>query len=66
MKYEIIFSDVINIKPETYTDSRGEFTEIFNKSEFAGATFSPDGKVMFVNIYKPAMTFAIEGPWDKI
>ena len=34
MKYEIIFSDVINIKPETYTDSRGEFTEIFNKSEF--------------------------------
>jgi dTDP-4-dehydrorhamnose 3,5-epimerase len=34
MKHEIIFSDVINIKPETFTDSRGDFTEIFNKSEF--------------------------------
>ena len=39
---------------------------ILNKSEFAGATFSPDGKVLFVNIYKPTMTIAIEGPWGKI
>ena len=39
---------------------------ILNKSEFAGATFSPDGNILFVNIYDPSMTIAIEGPWDNI
>ncbi len=29
----------------------------------AGACFSPDGRVMFVNVYSPAMTLAITGPW---
>ena len=37
---------------------------VLNKSEFAGACFSPDNKVLFVNIYKPTMTIAIEGPWQ--
>ena len=37
-----------------------------NKSEFAGATFSPDGNILFVNIYDPSMTIAIEGPWNNI
>ncbi len=32
----------------------------FNKSEFAGACFSPDGKILFVNIYKPTKTIAIK------
>ncbi len=32
-------------------------------SEFAGATFSPDGKILFVNIQKPGLTFAIWGDW---
>ena len=33
--------------------------------EFAGATFSPDGKVLFVNIQASAgVTFAIWGPWE--
>jgi uncharacterized protein len=32
--------------------------------EFAGATFSPDGQVLFVNIQSSAgITFAIWGPW---
>ena len=39
---------------------------IFNKSEFAGACFSPDGDTLFVNIYKPAMTLAIKGPWRNL
>ncbi|CAN5689107.1 DUF839 domain-containing protein [soil metagenome] len=39
-----------------------------NDSEFAGACFSPDGEVMFVNIFGDAtpdsgMTCAITGPW---
>jgi len=31
--------------------------------EFAGATFSPDGDTLFVNIQVPGTTFAIWGPW---
>lgn len=31
--------------------------------EFAGVTFSPDGRVMFVNCYEPGTTFAVTGPW---
>jgi uncharacterized protein len=35
-------------------------------SEFAGATFSPDGATLFVNIQgSPAVTFAIHGPWSR-
>jgi len=35
-------------------------------SEFAGATFSPSGRVLFVNIQgEPAMTFAVWGPWQR-
>jgi uncharacterized protein len=34
-----------------------------NRSEFAGATFSPDGRILFVNIQSPGITFAIQGPW---
>ncbi len=35
--------------------------------EFAGATFSPDGHTLFVNIQASrGMTFAIWGPWHKI
>jgi secreted PhoX family phosphatase len=35
--------------------------------EFAGSTFSPDGKTLFVNIQaEDGMTFAIWGPWRKL
>ncbi len=35
--------------------------------EFAGSTFSPDGRTLFVNIQASAgMTFAIWGPWGRI
>jgi len=33
------------------------------QTEWAGACFSPDGKWLFVNLYKPAKTIAIAGPW---
>ena len=36
----------------------------FRGAEFAGATFSPDGQWLFVNVQDPGVTFAITGPWD--
>ncbi len=51
-----------------------DFAEnIMNRREFAGATFSPDGTILFVNIQgdldsfgpgNKGMTFAITGPWE--
>ncbi|MFD9947343.1 PhoX family protein [Nonomuraea sp. NPDC059023] len=45
---------------------------IDNDSEFAGACFSPDGSVLFVNclghtaaLDPPGRTFAIRGPWSR-
>ncbi|RFS86212.1 DUF839 domain-containing protein [Actinomadura spongiicola] len=32
--------------------------------EFAGVTFSPDKRTMYVNVYRPGTTFAITGPWQ--
>ena len=34
------------------------------QTEWAGACFSPDGKTLFVNLYSPAKTLAITGPWS--
>jgi uncharacterized protein len=33
--------------------------------EFCGATFSPSGKYLFVNVQIPGVTFAVEGPWRR-
>jgi uncharacterized protein len=43
---------------------------IFSDSEFAGACFSPDGEILFVNIQGDnvvgsGMTVAIWGPWER-
>lgn len=35
------------------------------ESEFAGATFSPDGQTLFVNIQHAGLTIAIQGPWGQ-
>ena len=35
----------------------------YSNSELAGACFSPDGKILFLNIQYPGMTLAITGPW---
>ena len=48
---------------KVYTVGRNVFT---GNSEFAGACFSPDGSVMFVNIQYPGVTFAIRGPWTSV
>jgi secreted PhoX family phosphatase len=35
----------------------------YSNSELAGACFSPDGKILFVNIQYPGVTLAITGPF---
>ena len=48
---------------KAYTIGRNVFT---GNSEFAGAVFSPDGEVLFVNIMYPGITLAIRGPWTSV
>ena len=38
----------------------------YRGAEWAGATFSPDGATLFVNIQTPGITFAVSGPWDAL
>ncbi|MFF8942199.1 alkaline phosphatase PhoX [Streptomyces sp. NPDC014864] len=33
--------------------------------EFAGVTFAPDGRTMYVNCYTPGTTFAVTGPFRR-
>ena len=35
----------------------------YSKSEIAGVCFSPDGKILFLNIQYPGLTIAITGSW---
>ena len=35
----------------------------FHHREFAGATYSPDGRWLFFNAQSPGITFAVTGPW---
>lgn len=51
------------VTPEgrTYTLAR-----LNAETELAGACFSPDGKILFVNAYSPGRTLAIVGPWHKL
>lgn len=38
----------------------------YTGSEWAGVCFDPTGKILFVNIQSPGITFAIWGPWDRL
>ena len=55
---------IIGIKQDGSTYVIAE--NILNNSEFAGVNFSPDGQILFVNIYSPTTTIAITGPWKKL
>ncbi len=37
----------------------------YRAQEWCGATFSADGRWLFVNIQTPGVTFAITGPWEN-
>ena len=42
------------------------FKDDYRNREWAGASFSPDGKWLFANIQTPGITFAITGPWESV
>ena len=42
---------------------RGGSSGDYRDNEFAGATYSPDGRWLFFNIQTPGITFAVTGPW---
>jgi uncharacterized protein len=42
---------------------RNGFVGDFRGAEFCGATYSPDGRWLFVNVQSPGITFAITGTW---
>ena len=42
---------------------RNGFSGDYRNREFAGATYSPDGRWLFFNIQTPGITFAVTGPW---
>ena len=56
---------VLNRKGEIFDLAKNTF-EGFADREFAGVTFSPDFKTLFVNIQVPGVTLAIWGPWQTI
>ena len=43
----------------------GGLTGDQRRREWAGATFTFDGRWLFVNIQTPGLTFAITGPWNQ-
>ena len=51
---------------EVVLDGEKGFRGDFRGKEWAGATFSPDGQWLFVNIQTPGFTMAITGPWKEL
>lgn len=43
----------------------GRVTGDQRNTEWCGSCFAPDGRVLFVNLQGPGITFAITGPWAK-
>jgi secreted PhoX family phosphatase len=55
--------DLVGITPEGKIYKFGRNAK--SNSELAGATFSPDGSTLFMNIQHSGITMAITGPWDE-
>lgn len=55
------YTDVVDnhLRGVTPTGELYTFARLRLQTELAGACFSPDGSVLFVNVYSPAMTLAI-------
>ena len=54
---------VVGVRPDGSIYRLAE--NAINHSEFAGATFSPDGSTLFLNVQAVGITMAITGPWPR-
>lgn len=54
-----------HLKGITTAGQTYDIARIRLQTEPAGACFSPDGSTLFVNLYSPTTTLAIQGPWEK-
>lgn len=52
------------IRPDGRVETFGRNALEGGSSELCGACFSPDGKVLFVNLQEPGITLAIRGPFQ--
>jgi hypothetical protein len=61
-------SETVNNKLKGITPDGGiyDFARVRWQTEPAGACFSPDGSVLFLNLYSPTRTLAITGPWNDV
>jgi secreted PhoX family phosphatase len=61
------YTDTVNNKLKGVTPDGGiyDFARVRWQTEPAGACFSPDGSVLFLNLYSPTRTLAITGPWQN-
>lgn len=58
--------NVISLEIEqAVTAGKRIFPDDYQGSEWAGCCFDPNGEVLFVNIQRPGITFAIWGPWER-
>ncbi|MCY4656140.1 MAG: DUF839 domain-containing protein [Gammaproteobacteria bacterium] len=55
-----------NLNLESLNESIPAELGDYRSSEWAGATFSPDGQTLYANIQTPGVTFAITGPWSDL
>ncbi|MDO1558685.1 DUF839 domain-containing protein [Brevundimonas sp. 2R-24] len=60
-----IYNHLRGVTPEgrVYTIGRNIYP---GNSELAGACFSPDGSVLFLNLQTAGLTLAVRGPWDRV
>lgn len=62
------YSDTVNnhLKGVTPSGKVYDVAKVRWQTEPAGACFSDDGSVLFVNLYSPTTTLAISGPWASL
>lgn len=62
------YSDVVDnhLRGVTPDGAVYDFAAVKIQTEPAGACFSADGSTLFVNLYSPTKTLAIQGPWQRI
>ncbi|MEO0499846.1 MAG: alkaline phosphatase PhoX [Pseudomonadota bacterium] len=58
---QLTTADIANAGKSTTLIEEGDY----RRQEWAGACFDPSGRILFVNIQTPGITFAISGPWSR-